>query len=263
MQTMTTHKEEAIKVRGRNTRFYRGGEGPPLLFLHDPFCPSWLPIHEKLAARFEVFVPIHPGFAGSEDHFEEFEEMEDLVFHYLDFCEAYGLRRPALAGASFGGWIASEWAARYSHTVEKLILIDALGLRVPEAPTPDILGLDPAAMRQTLFCDPASPLAMETIPDTPKADDIVGTILARRALARFAWQFPDNPRLRRYLHRVRVPTQIVWGERDGFVSAAHGRAYRDGIGGSEFTTIPNAGHLPHIEALGSCADVISSFLLKT
>ena len=91
---VTGYKEETVAVRGRNVRLYRGGGGPPLLFLHDPFCPSWLPLHEKLAASHEVFVPIHPGFAGSEDHFEEFEEMEDLVFHYLDFCEGRGLQRP-------------------------------------------------------------------------------------------------------------------------------------------------------------------------
>jgi pimeloyl-ACP methyl ester carboxylesterase len=260
---MTSHKEETIKVRGRNTRLYRGGDGPPLLFLHDPFCPAWLPLHQKLAASHEVFVPVHPGFAGSEESFDEFEEMEDLVFHYLGLCAALRLRRPLIAGASFGGWIAAEWAMRYSHTLEKLILIDALGLRIPEAPTPDILSLDPTTMRQTLFCDPASSLALETVPDTPKAEAIASTILARRALARFAWQFPDNPRLGRYLYRVNVPTLILWGERDGFVSVAHGQAYHQGISGSEFKTIPTAGHLPHIEAPESCADVMSSFLIKT
>ena len=254
------YKEETVTVRGRNTRLYRGGEGPPLLFLHDPFCPAWLPVHEKLAASHEVFLPIHPGFAGSEDNFEEFEEMEDLVFHYLDFCEACGLEHPALAGASFGGWIAAEWAMRYSHTLEKLILIDALGLRVPEAPTPDILSLDPAAMRQTLFSDPASSLAMEIIPDTPKAEAIVSTILARRALARFAWQFPDNPRLVRYLYRVKVPTMVLWGELDGFVSVAYGRAYHQGITKSELVVLPNCGHLPHVEALDACAETMLRFL---
>jgi pimeloyl-ACP methyl ester carboxylesterase len=256
-------REEPVTIRGRNTRLYRGGEGPPLLFLHDPFCPSWLPLHETLAASHEVFVPLHPGFAGSEDHFEEFEEMEDLVFHYLDLCAALGLQRPALAGASFGGWIAAEWAVRYSHTLEKLILIDPLGLRVPEAPTPDILSLDPAAMRQTLFSDPASSLAMETIPDMPKADGIVSTILARRALARFGWQFPDNPRLIRYLHRVKVPTMILWGERDSFASVAHGRAYQQGIAGSKLVVVPGAGHLPHIEAPEACTNFMIGFLGKT
>jgi pimeloyl-ACP methyl ester carboxylesterase len=260
---MTSCKEETITVSGRNIRLFRGGAGPQLLFLHDSFCPLWLPIHEKLAAEFEVFVPMHPGFAGSEESFDEFEEMEDLVFHYLDLCAALGLRRPPIAGASFGGWIAAEWALRYSDSLSKLILIDALGLRVEGAPATDILSLDPSAMRQAMFGDPTAAVAIATIPDTPKAGDIVGTILARRALARFAWQFPDNPRLQRYLYRIQVPTLILWGERDGFVSVAHGQAYHERIGGSEFKTIPSAGHLPHIEAPESCADVMSSFLIKT
>jgi pimeloyl-ACP methyl ester carboxylesterase len=257
---MTTHKEETIKVRGRNTRLYRGGGGPPLLFLHDPFCPSWLPLHDKLAAHHEVFVPMHPGFAGSEDHFEQFEEMEDLIFHYLDFCEACGLDRPALAGASFGGWIAAEWAARYSGTLEKLILIDALGLRVPEAPTPDILSLDAAAMRQTLFNDPASSLAMETLPDVPRAEAIVSTILASRALARFGWQFPDNPRLLRYLYRLKLPTLIIWGERDDYVSLAHARVYHQGVANSQLVSLPSCGHLPHVELPERCANAMLTFL---
>jgi len=151
---MTTCKEEIITVSGRTIRLLRGGAGAPLLFFHDPFCPSWLPLHEKLAASHEVFVPMHPGFAGSEESFDEFEEMEDLVFHYLDLCAALGLRRPMLAGASFGGWIAAEWAIRYSDSLSKLILIDALGLRVDGVPAADILSLDPAAMRQAMFGDP-------------------------------------------------------------------------------------------------------------
>jgi pimeloyl-ACP methyl ester carboxylesterase len=259
---MTTCKEETVTVSGRNIRLFRGGAGAPLLFLHDSFRPRWLPIHEKLAAEFEVWVPIHPGFAGSEENFDEFEEMEDLVFHYLDLCSALGLHRPLLGGASFGGWIAAEWAVRYSDALSKLILIDALGLRVDGAPAADILNLDPAAMRQAVFGNPTADVAMETIPETPKADDIVGTILARRTLARFAWQFPDNPRLRRYLYRIQVPTLILWGEHDGFVSTAHGQAYQKGIAGAELVVVPKAGHLPHVEAPEVCAQAMLKFLSR-
>jgi pimeloyl-ACP methyl ester carboxylesterase len=178
-----------VTVRGRNVRLYRGGAGAPLLFLHDEFCPAWLTIHDRLAARFEVFLPIHPGFAGSVESFDEFEEMEDLVFHYVDLCAMLGIDRPVLVGASFGGWVAAEWAMRYSNMLSQLVLIDALGLRVDDAPATDILSLDGPALRQALFGDPASALARETIPDTPKAEEMVSTILARRALARSPGSF--------------------------------------------------------------------------
>ena len=260
---MSGCKEEIIKVRGRNVKLLRGGEGAPLIFLHDEFCPAWLPLHDRLASEFEVFVPIHPGFAGSEDGFEQFETMEDLVIHYLDLCEALGLERRALAGASFGGWIAAEWAIRYSERLRCLVLIDALGLRLPAAPVADVLSLDGPALRRTLFADPNSAVAQEAIPDTPKVDAIVGTILGRRAFARFAWQFPDDPRLLRYLYRARLPALMLWGERDECVPIAHGRAFHDGIADSELAAIAGAGHLPHLEATEECAKLMLSFLPKS
>jgi pimeloyl-ACP methyl ester carboxylesterase len=259
---MTNGKEEIAKVRGRSVKLLRGGEGAPMIFLHDEFCPAWLPLHDRLASEFEVFVPIHPGFAGSEDGFEQLETMEDLVIHYLDFCAALQVDRPALAGASFGGWIAAEWAIRYSERLRCLVLIDALGLRLPSAPVVDVLSLDGPTLRRTLFAEPNSPLALEAIPDTPKVDAIVGTILGRRALARFAWQFPDDPRLLRYLYRVRLPTLILWGERDQCVPVAHSKALHDGIVDSEFAAIAGAGHLPHLEAQEECAKLMLSFLRK-
>jgi pimeloyl-ACP methyl ester carboxylesterase len=257
---MTGRREETISVRGRKVRLYHGGAGPCLLFLHDSFCPGWLPLHDRLAANYQVFVPIHPGFAGSEDNFDEFEEMEDLIFHYRDLCEVLQLDRPVVAGASFGGWLAAEWAVRYNDTIKNLILIDALGLRLDETPAVDIFALDATAMRQAVFGDPLGMLAMEIIPETPKADSIVSAILARRTLARFAWQFPDNPRLRRYLDRVRLPTLILWGERDGVVSASHGRAYHQAIANSQYATIPDLGHLPHVEAPELCIEIMCNFL---
>ena len=76
-QPMTSHKEETIKVRDE-VRPSRAGDGPPLLFLHDTFCPSWLPIHQILAEQYEVFVPFHPGCAGSEDGLRSLKKWRTL-----------------------------------------------------------------------------------------------------------------------------------------------------------------------------------------
>ncbi len=243
-------------------KLLRGGDGAPLVFLHDAFCPAWLPLHDRLASELEVFVPIHPGFAGSEDGFEQFETMEDLVIHYLDLCEALKLERPALAGASFGGWIAAEWAIRYSGQLRCLVLIDGLGLRLPSAPVADVLSLDGPALRRTLFAEANSLRALQTLPDNPSVEAIVPTILGRRALARFAWQFPDDPRLLGYLYRARLPALILWGERDPCVPIAHGNAFHDGIADSQLAVIPGAGHLPHLEAPEECAQRMLEFLRR-
>jgi pimeloyl-ACP methyl ester carboxylesterase len=255
------YQEETITVRGRQIRLWRGGTGQPLLYLHDTFCLTWLPVHDRLAAHYEVIYPLHPGCPGS-DGFEDIDSMEDLVFHYLDLCAALHLERPVLLGTSLGGWLAAEWAVRYADRLRGIILVDALGLRVPEAPTADVLRLDAAQMRAVVFAAPTSPLAQELVPDVPPATALTVLLQARQVLARFAWQFPDNPKLARYLYRITTPTLIVWGEQDGVVSTAHARAYQAGITGAELLVLPQCGHLPHAEQPEAFAHTVLGTLTR-
>ena len=198
----------------------------------------------KLAADYDVIMPLHPGCEGSDA--EEIDTMDDLLFHYLDVCDALHLDRPIVWGASLGGWIAVEWAVRYSHLLRGLIVLDALGLRVPEAPAADILRLDATQTRAHLFAESDAAVAHQLIPDVPSTELLPAMLKARQTLARFAWQFPDNPKLSRYLYRVTIPALIMWGEQDGFIPSAHGHAYQKAIAGSEFVSLPQCGHLPDI-----------------
>ena len=65
------------------------------------------------------------------------------------------------------GWLAAEWAVRYPEMLRALILVDAFGLRLPEAPATDLLRLDATQMRQVLFADPHAAVAQDLIPDVP------------------------------------------------------------------------------------------------
>ena len=250
---------ETITVRGRDILVWRGGAGHPLLFLHDAWTYRWLPIHQRLSAQYEVILPVHPGFAGSNG-FEEMDRMDDLVFHYLDLIEVLGLEQPILMGASLGGWIACELAIRYAGLLRAVIFLDPLGLRVPEIPTADIFQLDAAQLRAALFADATLPVAHELVPDVPAPESIEAMLKARQVLARFAWQFPDNPKLSRYLYRVTIPTLIIWGEQDAFIPSAHGYAFHNAVVGSELVQLPQCGHLPHVEQPGACLDAITAFL---
>jgi pimeloyl-ACP methyl ester carboxylesterase len=256
---MTSVDDETISVRGRDIRLLRGGNGQPLLFFHDSWTYCWLPIHDRLATQYHVIVPIHPGFAGSSG-FEELDRMEELVFHYLDLIEGLELERPILMGASLGGWLATEFAVRYAGMLRALILVDALGLCAPGVSTTDVFQLDGEQMRVALFADPASPLAHDLVPDTPPQESIEAMLKARQVLARFAWQFPDNPKLTSYLYRVKCPTLIIWGKRDGVVPVSHGHVYQREIVDAALAILPACGHLPHVEQPEAVANIVLNYL---
>jgi pimeloyl-ACP methyl ester carboxylesterase len=186
--------------------------------------------------------------------------MEDLVFHYLDLLEVLRVEQPVLMGASLGGWLATEFAIRYAGMLRALILVDALGLRVAGASTTDVFQLDVEQMRAALFAAPMSPLAHDLVPDTPPQESIEAMLKARQVLARFAWQFPDNPRLASYLYRVKCPTLIVWGERDGVVPVSHGYVYQTEIVDAALTVLPACGHLPHVEQPEAVANTVLHYL---
>src|SRR5207248_2955449 len=73
----------------------------------------WLPFQARLAERFDLLAPSHPGHGGSPAA-EWIEHISDLAFHYLDLLDTLGLDRVHVLGASFGGWIAAELATMAS-----------------------------------------------------------------------------------------------------------------------------------------------------
>src|SRR2546423_15559443 len=109
----TRDRTRMIDLHGRRVQMMEGGEGEPLLYLHSAYGENilWLPFHQKLAEKFHVIAPAHPGFAQSEG-IEEIDSMEDMVFHYVDLLDHLGLEKVNIAGVSLGAWIGAEFATR-------------------------------------------------------------------------------------------------------------------------------------------------------
>jgi pimeloyl-ACP methyl ester carboxylesterase len=79
-------------------------------------------------------------------------------------------------------------------------------------------------------------------------NELAGIARGRESLAVFGWKpYMHNPRLKRWLHRIDIPTHLLWGEQDGIVSTAYGEAWKAEIPGATMETIPDAGHYPHWE----------------
>lgn len=222
--------------------------GRPLLFLHagEGLAPerAWL---DKLAAKYRVIAPSHPGW-GKTALPEWLSSVDDLAYLYLDLADRLELKDAVLVGACFGGWIAAEMAVRSTARFGKVVLAAPLGVKFGGREARDIAdmhGMPRAEYLQAAWADPAKGAVDYTqLPETELAQIVRG----RDAFTLFGWKpYMHNPRLRRWLHRIDRPTLLLWGERDGIVTPAHGESWRAEIPGAKLEVIPGAGHFPQWE----------------
>ena len=252
---------ERLDLGGIPLDVLRRGAGRPLLVLHGeaPLDPG-APVVDLLAAHGEVVAPTHPGF-GHSARPDDFDTVYDLVHLYLDLLEHLPPGPVTLMGLSFGGWLAAEIAATRSRRVERLILVDAVGIKVGDRETPDILDVfntAPAEVERRRWHEPAK---WAPDPDAMSNEALVAHARNREALCLYAWKpYLYNPRLARWLHRITVPTLVLWGASDGIVTPAYGRAYAARIPGARFELVEAAGHHPEIEQPGAFVERVRAFL---
>jgi pimeloyl-ACP methyl ester carboxylesterase len=84
---------------------------------------------------------------------------------------------------------------------------------------------------------------------------------SRESTGRYAWTpYMHDPKLKGRLHRINVPTLVLWGTADRVVGPDYGRAYAAAIPGAQFAIIEGAGHFPHLEQPAAFAKQVESFL---
>jgi pimeloyl-ACP methyl ester carboxylesterase len=252
---------DRLSIRGIDLEVLRKGAGHPILLLHGPnTIDPGARFVELLSAHAEIIAPSHPGF-GRSPRPADFDTVYDLVHLYLDLIEALPHGKVTLIGCSFGGWLAAEIAAACCHRLDRLVLVDAFGIKLGDRESRDILDLfntAPAEVLRRSWHDP-----VKQAPDFNAMSDEELVVRARNwdALCLYGWQpFMYNPNLPRWLSRIAVPTLVLWGASDGVVSPDYGRAYCDRIPGARFELIPEAGHYPEIEQPEVFAAHVAAFL---
>ncbi len=251
-----------LNVHGVRLEVVERGEGRPILLLHgeeglDPKSPFL----DLLAVHGRVIAPSHPGFGHSPDA-ETIDTIDDLAYLYLDLLTERDLHEVTLIGFSLGGWIAAEMAVKSTDRLAKLILVAPVGIKVGDRETrdiPDIFALRPDEVARLQYHDPARAV----VDYTTLSDDAL-TVIARNreATALYGWEpYFHNPKLRQRLHRINIPTLLLWGASDRFITPGYyGAAYRDAIPGARLEIIERAGHFPHLEQPEAFVERVRKFL---
>jgi pimeloyl-ACP methyl ester carboxylesterase len=248
-------------VHGVRLEIVERGQGQPILWLHgEEGLDPGAPFLDGLAAFGSVLAPSHPGFGHSPD-VASIDTIDDLSYLYLDLLDEKNLRDVIVVGASMGGWIAAEMAVKCRDRFGGLVLVAPLGIKVGDRETrdiPDIFALPPDEVTRLTYRDPAR----AAVDHGRLSDDQLTVIVRNReATALYAWEpYFHNPKLRQWLHRITLPTLLLWGGDDRFVTAPYyGDAYRRAIPSARFETIAGAGHFPHIEEPAALVERIRSF----
>ncbi len=258
-------RERTVALRDGAVAFrvLTAGRGAPLVYFHSfhERGGGWSPFLDRLAQRFTVLAPLHPGVQGSTG-VESLDDLLDLTLAYDELLGALDVPSAHLVGHFFGGMMAAEVAAVFPARASRLVLVSPLGLWRDDAPPADVAILPAEELEPVLWGDPQSDVARRWI-DLPASEEDnvaaqIESIQRRAAMSKFVWPIPDKG-IRKRLHRIAAPTLVLWGDADRANPVVYAEEWQRRIKGAAVRLLPG-GHMAIHEAPEAAARAIEEFL---
>ena len=267
-----------------------GGSGPPIVFVHGLGSSGyieWRFVLRHFARSHRVIAPDLPGF-GRTDKPRSARYGIPYFARTLDrYLDAVGVERAVVVGTSMGGRVALEVALQYPERVERLVLVNALGLGRPQVqffyPLMMLPRVGEAAMgfaRQAVHRVPpgvirrwAGRYAGSTDVDRTMDDTYLADLREMMAAEGYAEAYLATVRsmatpgalfgrhdLTARLREIAVPVLIVWGAEDPLFPLAHAHRAHAALPGSRLAVIEGAGHTPQADRPDEFNRVLERFL---
>lgn len=222
-------------------------EGEPWVLLHGlgSIAATWAPVMRGLRRQCRLLVPELSALGGTRCPGDALgvgpaaEVLEEL------FRREFGARPVTVAGLSLGGWISVRLALRHPERVSRLALIDAGGYRDQDwenirslVTVDDLAGID--RLYKALFVRVPWVMALSR----PAFLRAYTSPSVRNVLAGLSESdtFDDAD-----LARIRVPTALIWAERDGLFTLETARAMAAALPHARLDVLRNCGHAVHME----------------
>jgi pimeloyl-ACP methyl ester carboxylesterase len=253
---MAKFERETHLINGVKTVVYTAGHGEPVVFFHGAGTVDGFDFAEPWTSKFRVIVPYHPGFGESGDD-PTATHLHDYVMHYLELFDILKLDRFNLVGLSMGGELAARFASEHGHRIKKLVLIGPSGIIDPAHPIVDLMAVPGEQVLGFLVSN--FEVLAKRLPENPGIDFMADRYREATTFARLTWEHPGDPKFMRYLHRIKMPTMIVWGDEDKLIPVEHTQMWKKFIPNAEIKIFKGAGHLVHLEK-PEAVEAVGSFL---
>lgn len=253
-------------------RWARKGEGPPVVLCHGtPFSSFvWRTLAGELSRERTVYVwdMLGYGLSDKPDADVSLRTQGELL---AALSRHWGLTAPDIVAHDFGGAVALRAHLIHDMDVASLALVDVVALRPWGTPFfrlvgdhYDVFAALPPNMHEALVREYISGASNRGLPDA-LVDTLVepwlgdgGQEAFYRQIAQGDEVFTDEIEPR--YGEVGVPTLIVWGSADAWLSADHGERLTAMIPNSRLHMIQGAGHLVQEDEPDRLAEVVVDWL---
>jgi pimeloyl-ACP methyl ester carboxylesterase len=258
-------QDKTITVFGQTIHYWDLGSGPVLVLVHGLGSSKeldWGEVVAPLSRKYRVIAMDQIGFGRSDKPLLDYR-IQTYVDFLNEFLRKLKVQTASLMGESLGGWISALYATEISSAhlvpVEKLVLVDAAGLK-QEKPIPNLNPSTLEDMRKVLeavFYDTSwvnEELVQKSFADKLAKHDsyTVHSILSNPGLA--------SERLDDRLAEIHVPTLVVWGKQDSLLPISSGERYAAGIAGAKLVSFEQCGHVPPVEKSKEFVSIVDGFL---
>lgn len=262
--------EKHLLVGDHHISYLEGGQGPNVLLVHGFSANKdhWTRFARYLTPAYRVVAVDLPGFGESSRIESESYTIVEQAERLDRIAEALGLASFHIAGNSMGGNISGHYAHRFPEKVLSLGLFNSAGIETcPERSELSVLlerGENPLLVSSPEDFDRVMAFVFVSPPWIPAP--------AKRYLANMAAlhrsfdakifeeiRRPDQS-LEPLLSEIRVPTLILWGDRDRLIHVSCARVLEQGIPDARTVIMEACGHAPMIERPEEAAGHYRSFL---
>jgi pimeloyl-ACP methyl ester carboxylesterase len=226
---------------------------------------DWGQVVEPLSKKYRVIAMDQIGFGHSDKPLLDYR-IQTYVDFLNEFLRELKIQKASFIGESLGGWISALYAAEASGAhlvpVEKLVLVDAAGLKQEKA----IPNLNPSTLE-----DMRKVLEAVFYNTSWVNDEVLRKIFADKLAAHDSYTVHSiltNPglsseRLDDRLAEIHVPTLVVWGKQDSLLPITSGERYAAGISGAKLVSFDQCGHVPPVEKSKEFVSTVDGFLSDT
>jgi pimeloyl-ACP methyl ester carboxylesterase len=248
--------EKTVEAAGQKTRMVSAGQGDTVVVLHGwgGRIESMTPVMTCLASRFEVIAVDLPGF-GEAPVPTEVWGTPDYAHWLAELLRARSVQRAHFLGHSFGGKVALTLAATDPSLVDKLILVDASGLRSAPSRAAAAKRLVSQGARVAGRLGPPGKAVQQMVYDRVASADYRDAGPLRPTFVRIV-----NEDVTELLPRIAASTLLVWGSRDDDVPVKHAETMERLIPDAGLVVLEGAGHFSYLDQRERFCRIVRHFL---